>query len=78
MVRFDNRDAGRAAEVASLLKLTAHDLVGFGIADAIVPDDIASTVDAVGAALAGAQVGDRYERLDRATRNWLAGGPAGS
>ncbi|MEZ5182988.1 MAG: carboxyl transferase domain-containing protein [Acidimicrobiales bacterium] len=65
------RDAGRAAAVAPLLRLTAADLVGFGIADALVPDDVAATVAAVHAAVAEARPGDRARRLDAATEAWL-------
>ncbi|MFN8018810.1 MAG: carboxyl transferase domain-containing protein [Acidimicrobiales bacterium] len=65
------RDAARAPEVAPLLHLTAEDLVGFGIADALVPDAVEATVAAVEAALADAVVGRRAERLDAATRAWL-------
>jgi acetyl-CoA carboxylase carboxyl transferase subunit beta len=65
------RDAGRAPQVAPLLRLTAADLVGFGIADALVPDAVDPTVAAVHAALAGAEVGARSRRLDAATAAWL-------
>lgn len=73
------RDAAKAPQVAPLLRLTSADLVGFGIADAVVPDDRDATVAAVHAALAEAQVGDRSSRLDAATAAWLrtsAEGPA--
>ena len=65
------RDAGKAPEVAPLLKLTSHDLAGFGIADAVIPDGLDATVAAVGAALDEAAVGDRAKRLDAATAAWL-------
>lgn len=65
------RDAGRAEAVAPLLRLTAADLVGFGIADALVPDAVEPTVAAVLAALDVAAPGDRARRLDAATAAWL-------
>ncbi len=67
------RDATKAPVVAPLLRLTAQDLAGFGIADAVVPDGIAATVAAVEQALAEAVVGDRSRRLDAATAAWLRG-----
>lgn len=69
------RDAAKAPQVAPLLRLTATDLVGFGIADATVPDGMDETVAAAGAALDGAVVGDRARRLDAATARWLRSGP---
>lgn len=72
------RDAGKASVVAPLLRLTAADLVGFGIADAVVADDRDTTVAAVVAALAEAQVGDRSKRLDAATATWLRSTSDGS
>lgn len=65
------RDAAKAEQVAPLLRLTAADLVGFGIADAVVDDDPEATAAAVHAALADAEVGDRARRLDAATAAWL-------
>lgn len=67
------RDAAKAPEVAPLLKLTSHDLARFGIADAVVPDGIDATVDAVARALDEAVPGDRGRRLDAATAAWLRG-----
>lgn len=65
------RDAAKAPEVAPLLRLTAADLVGFGIADRLVPDDLRSAVGAVGDALQEAVPGARGRRLDAATQAWL-------
>lgn len=65
------RDARRAPEVAPLLRLTAADLHGFGIADEVVPDTIDATVAAVHRALDLARPGARAERLDAATAAWL-------
>ena len=65
------RDAAKAPQVAPLLHLTAADLVGFGIADALVPDAVDATVAALVKALDGAVAGRRSERLDAATRAWL-------
>lgn len=67
------RDASKAPQVAPLLHLTAADLVGFGIADALVPDTVDETVAAVHAALRAAQVGHRADRLAAATAAWLRG-----
>jgi len=66
-------DAAKAPDVAPLLRLTARDLAGFGIADAVVPDGIDGTVAAVQRALDEAVVGDRSRRLDAATGAWLRG-----
>ena len=67
------RDAGRAQSVAPLLKLTSADLLAFGIADEVIDDDVAGTVDAVHRALRAAVVGARATRLDAATAAWLRG-----
>lgn len=67
------RDAAKAPAVAPLLRLTSGDLVGFGIADAVVPDTLDATVAAVDAALGEAVPGDRARRLDAATAAWLRG-----
>ncbi|MCU1371130.1 MAG: acetyl-CoA carboxylase subunit alpha/beta [Ilumatobacteraceae bacterium] len=67
------RDAAKASEVAPLLRLTSQDLVGFGIADAVVPDGLDATVEAVGRAMGDAVAGDRARRLDAATAVWLRG-----
>lgn len=67
------RDAAKAEQVAPLLRLTAADLVGFGIADAVVPDSTEATVAAVHDALASARTGERATRLDAATAAWLRG-----
>lgn len=67
------RDAAKAPEVAPLLKLTSHDLAGFGIADEVIPDGLDATVAAVDLALADAVAGDRAKRLDAATAAWLRG-----
>ncbi|HWJ61681.1 MAG TPA: carboxyl transferase domain-containing protein [Acidimicrobiales bacterium] len=67
------RDAAKAPEVAPLLRLTSHDLAGFGIADAVIPDGLDATVAAVEQALADAVAGDRARRLDAATAAWLRG-----
>jgi len=65
------RDAAKAPEVAPLLRLTAEDLAGFGIADAVISDGLDATVAAVDQALAEAVAGDRARRLDAATAAWL-------
>jgi acetyl-CoA carboxylase carboxyl transferase subunit beta len=65
------RDAARAPQVAASLRLTAADLVGFGIADRLVPDDPAATIEATVAALRDAVPGARARRLDAATAAWL-------
>lgn len=65
------RDAAKAPEVAPLLRLTAADLAGFGIADAVIPDGLDATVAAVDRALVDAVPGDRARRLDAATEAWL-------
>lgn len=69
------RDAGRASEVAGMLRLTSADLLDLGIVDAIAPDAVDAAVAAVRGALDeldGAPVGDgRRDRFDAATARWL-------
>ncbi|MCB1030546.1 MAG: hypothetical protein KDA95_04365, partial [Acidimicrobiales bacterium] len=67
------RDAAKAEQVAPLLKLTAEDLVGFGIADELVSDEVPAAAQAVLTALKTAKVGDRTARLNAATARWLQG-----
>jgi acetyl-CoA carboxylase carboxyl transferase subunit beta len=64
-----HRDAGKAAEVAPLLRLTAADLADLGIVDGVVSADDA--VAAVEEALAHARPGDGRRRFDEATARWL-------
>lgn len=69
-----HRDAGRAAEVAPLLRLTSRDLLDLGIVDSIVPEDRGAddVRDGVRAALRDATPGDRLRRFDAATVRWLS------
>src|SRR4029077_7395040 len=66
------RDAAKAQEAASNMKITAQDLVRFGVVDSIVPEptggahrDPAATIDATGEALDAAFAG--LKGLDAAT-----------
>jgi len=66
------RDTARAQEAASGMKITAQDLVRFGVVDAIVPEptggahrEPAAAIAATGAAIAGAL--DELKGLDRAS-----------
>ncbi|HZO93082.1 MAG TPA: acetyl-CoA carboxylase carboxyltransferase subunit alpha [Candidatus Baltobacteraceae bacterium] len=74
-------DAARAEEAATRLKLTADDLLGFGIIDEIVPEPlggahrdpestIARVLDAVDAALTAQDALDVDERLERRYRKF--------
>ena len=65
------RDASKAPQMAEQLKLTSHDLVGLGIADAVVGETPTAFRDAVVRALNDAVAGDRKRRLDTATERWL-------
>ena len=66
------RDAAKAPEVASRLKLTSADLLQLGIVDSVVPEpDPAGMRLAVVAALNEASPGDRDRRVDRATGRWI-------
>jgi acetyl-CoA carboxylase alpha subunit len=65
------RDATKAPEVARRLRLTAADAVALGVADAVVPDEVAATVAALGRALDDARAGQGIARFDRATAAWL-------
>ncbi|HYI61915.1 MAG TPA: carboxyl transferase domain-containing protein [Acidimicrobiales bacterium] len=58
------RDATRAPAVAEHLGLTSGQLLGLGVVDAVVPDDLAATSAAVGEALSAAVVGRRRSRPD--------------
>ena len=66
------RDTAKAQEAASNMKITAQDLVRFGVVDSIVPEptggahrDPAATIDATGEALDAAFAG--LKGLDAAT-----------
>jgi acetyl-CoA carboxylase alpha subunit len=65
------RDAGKAAEVAEALKLTAADLLALGIVDEVVPETVAAVRAAVRLAFEQAQPGDRLRRADAATARWV-------
>lgn len=69
------RSAEHAAEAAEALKLTAADLAGFGIVDAVVPEPVggahrnsAAAMKSLGAALAKALDGIQSEGLDGPAR----------
>jgi acetyl-CoA carboxylase alpha subunit len=66
------RDPGRAPELAAALRITAGDLHGFGIVDAVLPEDVRTVRTAVCDALAGAEAGDRDRRTAAATTRMLA------
>ncbi|MEU4244547.1 carboxyl transferase domain-containing protein [Actinoplanes sp. NPDC026619] len=65
------RDPGRAAELASAMRITAKDLHALGLIDGVVPESGPDAVrvvrDAVAQALAAATVGDRDRRTAAAT-----------
>jgi acetyl-CoA carboxylase carboxyl transferase subunit alpha len=82
------RDSGRKVEAADALKLTAPDLLGFGIVDEIVPEPIggahtnpelaASILDAALArALAQVSAMESGERLEARYQKWRAMGNVG-
>jgi len=66
------RDAARAPEVAEQLGLTSARLLALGVVDAVVPDAVDDTVDAIRAALATAAVGRRRHRPDAVSAASLA------
>lgn len=66
------RDPGRARELAAALRITARDLHGLGIVDAVVAEDVKTVRTAVCDALAAAVVGDRDRRTAAATERALA------
>ena len=66
-----HRDSARAPEVAEQLRLTSADLLDLGIVDAVVPDAIDATVQAIIAALGEAKPGDRLRRMDAASARWV-------
>ena len=66
------RDAGKAPELASRLKLTSADLLQLGIVDSVVAEpDPAGLRLAVITALNEGMPGDRDRRVDRATARWV-------
>jgi acyl-CoA carboxylase subunit beta len=66
------RDAGKAPELATRLKLTSADLLQLGIVDSVVPEpDPTGLRLAIVAALNEATPGDRDRRIDRATARWI-------
>jgi acetyl-CoA carboxylase carboxyl transferase subunit alpha len=82
------RDSGRKVEAAKALKLTAHDLLGFGIIDEIVPEPIggahtnpeqaAALLDvALDRSLTSVSSMESDARLDARYRKWRAMGNAG-
>lgn len=82
------RDAGRKVEAAEALKLTAPDLLGFGIIDEIVPEPVggahtdhaqaAALLDgALARALAMVSAGGSEARLEARYRKWRAMGNIG-
>lgn len=62
-------DAGRAAEYAALLGLTAPDLLRLGVVDVVVP--WRGLREALGDALDAAKAGERAARHDAVTAAWL-------
>jgi acetyl-CoA carboxylase carboxyl transferase subunit alpha len=82
------RDSGRKVEAAKALKLTAEDLLGFGIIDEIVPEptggahtnlDLAATLldAALERSLADVSAMESNARLDARYRKWRAMGNVG-
>src|SRR4029450_7687484 len=82
------RDSGRKVEAAEALKLTAEDLLGFGIIDEIVPEptggahtnpDLAATLldAALERSLANVSAMGAEARLDARYRKWRAMGNVG-
>jgi acetyl-CoA carboxylase carboxyl transferase subunit alpha len=82
------RDSNRKVEAAKALKLTAPDLLGFGIVDEIVPEpvggahtnhELAATLldTALATALAGVSALDSETRLEKRYRKWRAMGNIG-
>jgi len=69
------RDASRAPEAASLLRLTSQDLRELALVDGVLPDGGAGAAHTARAAildaLEQAVPGDRLKRVDHATREWL-------
>jgi acetyl-CoA carboxylase carboxyl transferase subunit beta len=66
------RDATKAADYATQLKLTASDLAELGITDATIPETDPAALDAaVSRALDGARPGERLRRLDALTARWV-------
>ena len=66
------RDAGKAQDFASRLKLTSADLLELGIVDRVVPEPHPEGLrKAILAALEEARPGDRDRRVDTATARWL-------
>ncbi len=64
------RDARRAPEFATLLRLTAPNLVELGAIDGVVPGTVDDVRTQLLRALAGAEPGDRARRHDSLTLRW--------
>jgi acetyl-CoA carboxylase carboxyl transferase subunit alpha len=82
------RDSGRKVEAAEALRLTAPDLLGFGLVDEIIPEpiggahtnpeDAAALIDrALGRALAEVSAMEPAARLEARYRKWRAMGNIG-
>jgi acyl-CoA carboxylase subunit beta len=68
------RDRGRAGEVADRLKLTSADMRRLGVVDGVIAEGQSALDAAVAAALDGAVPGQRDDRFDRLTADWLEPG----
>jgi acetyl-CoA carboxylase carboxyl transferase subunit beta len=66
------RDAGRAPELTRSFRMLPADLLGLGVVDSVLAEDVDAVRAAVAAALAGARPGDRDVRTARATAAALA------
>ena len=65
------RDIEAAPEMAERLRLTASDVVALGVADAVIAEEEGALAAAIDAAFDHAVVGERVQRLDRATARWV-------
>jgi acetyl-CoA carboxylase alpha subunit/acetyl-CoA carboxylase beta subunit len=66
------RDPAQASHFADRLHLTATDVVGLGVANAVVGEGDPAVIDAaIGAALDAATPGERLRRLDAVTSRWV-------
>jgi acetyl-CoA carboxylase carboxyl transferase subunit beta len=68
------RDRDRAAGLSRDLRITSADLLGLGVIDALVPETLSGTRQAVAEALAQARPGDRLARASSATAAALRDG----
>lgn len=70
------RDSARAAEATTALRIDSDSLLELGVSDGTLPEptgaaDVESARDRIARELRTSASGERWDRLDKATRRWL-------